>query len=219
MCDVKEEEIYSHARKKFIPLFYTKGRRLPRSMSSDEEDLLAGLARPQMPMNAAVAGADEDDDDEEEEERPAATVQGNVPSNEAEAESDDDDATGGLVGAEAAFALDSAPDALELDPFRVAAGVEKADASGGAPGKQKTSNAAVSWKIFVGGLSHATDDAGLVKFFARYGKVQEATVVRNEAGGSRGFGFVTFVNTKGSKYCIQQAGDPPVVSIDGPRLT
>ena len=64
------------------------------------------------------------------------------------------------------------------------------------------------------GLSSTTDDAVLLKFFARYGKVQEAHVVRNDSGGSRGFGFVTFVSTKGSNFCIAQVGEAGV-SIDG----
>jgi hypothetical protein len=46
-------------------------------------------------------------------------------------------------------------------------------------------------KIFVGGLSPATTEISLVKYFSDYGVVEDATVVR-EANKSRGFGFVQF---------------------------
>ena len=40
--------------------------------------------------------------------------------------------------------------------------------------------------------------------------------VATSAGGhSRGFGFVTFVSDKGARYCLKEAGDPPVVRIEG----
>ena len=129
-------------------------------------------------------------------------------------ESDDEEDTGGLVSAEAAFALEAAP--LELDPFRVAAGADVAAApetSGG--GKKSKSGAPIAKKVFVSNLPHALDDAGLVKFFARYGKVLEATVVKGDRGTSRGFGFVTFVSDKGARFCLKEAGDPPKLDIGG----
>jgi RNA recognition motif-containing protein len=46
-------------------------------------------------------------------------------------------------------------------------------------------------KIFVGGLSPATTEISLVKYFSSFGPVEDATVVR-EANKSRGFGFVQF---------------------------
>jgi hypothetical protein len=46
-------------------------------------------------------------------------------------------------------------------------------------------------KIFVGGLSPATTEISLVKYFSNFGPVEDATVVR-EANKSRGFGFVQF---------------------------
>ena len=173
----------------------------------DEDDALAGLSRPTLPVFAAGAGDDDDDDEEEESAEPAAAA---LTAQEEEEEEDEAAAFGG-VSAEAAFDDATAPAGFELDPFRVAAGVE-------APAAAAASNAAgkaggggpVSHKIFVGGLSQATTDDTLLKFFARYGKVQEARVISG-----RGFGFVSFVSQKGAKYCVQQAGDPPSVSIDG----
>ena len=50
-------------------------------------------------------------------------------------------------------------------------------------------------KIFVGGLSWDTDDAGLKNAFTSYGNVEEAKVITDRmTGRSRGFGFVTFDN-------------------------
>jgi hypothetical protein len=202
---------------------------LLRRISSDEdeeEDLLAGLSRPQLGAFAAT-GADEDEDEDDREEEAAAAPAPAPHATVRDADGDDDIDEGnvgggggssGLVGAEAAFEFDSAPGALELDPFRIAAGVdvplpaEPADAKAKAKGGK--AGAAIPRKIFVGGLSRDTDDAGLVRFFARYGKVQEASVV-----GSRGFGFVTFVNDKGARFCLKEAGDPPKVSIDGRECT
>lgn len=48
-------------------------------------------------------------------------------------------------------------------------------------------------KLFVGGLSWDTDDAGLRAAFERFGAVVEAKVITDrDTGRSRGFGFVTF---------------------------
>jgi len=48
-------------------------------------------------------------------------------------------------------------------------------------------------KIFVGGLSWDTDDAGLKTAFAGFGNISEAKVITDRmTGRSRGFGFVTF---------------------------
>jgi RNA recognition motif-containing protein len=48
-------------------------------------------------------------------------------------------------------------------------------------------------KLFVGGLSWDTDDAGLQAAFSRFGETTEAKVITDrDTGRSRGFGFVTF---------------------------
>lgn len=48
-------------------------------------------------------------------------------------------------------------------------------------------------KLFVGGLSWETTDAGLEKAFAEFGEISEAKVIRDRnTDRSRGFGFVTF---------------------------
>jgi RNA recognition motif-containing protein len=51
----------------------------------------------------------------------------------------------------------------------------------------------MSKKLFVGGLSWDTNDAGLHSAFSRFGDVTEAKVITDrETGRSRGFGFVSF---------------------------
>lgn len=189
----------------------------------DDDDFLTGLARPQLLTAAAPIGDDDDDVDEDEDEgapraAPAAAATGANGNADDDDDGDEDfDEAGGLMGAEAAFALETAPGALELDPFRVAAGLDVPAADPSAAGKAtaRKAGAAIPRKMFVGNLPHSMDDAGLVRFFARYGKVQEASAVKGDKGQSRGFGFVTFVSDKGARFCLKEAGDPPVVKIDG----
>ena len=48
-------------------------------------------------------------------------------------------------------------------------------------------------KIFVGGLSYATDDEKLREYFSDFGPVQDAVVMKDPVTRrSRGFGFITF---------------------------
>jgi len=50
-------------------------------------------------------------------------------------------------------------------------------------------------KLFVGGLSWGTTDAGLRAAFESFGEIEEAKVVTDrETGRSRGFGFVSFTD-------------------------
>ncbi|CAH1442947.1 unnamed protein product [Lactuca virosa] len=61
-----------------------------------------------------------------------------------------------------------------------------------------------SSKLFVGGLSYATDETSLREAFSAYGNVQEARViVDRETGRSRGFGFITFTDTEAASAAIQ----------------
>ena len=183
------------------------------SDSDEAGDLLAGLARP----NINVHVVDDDDDDADEEEEAQAHPQ---PDSLEADDGDEEETGGGLVGAEAAFDLATAPGALELDPFRVAAAKDTPEPVAASSTKAAGGKAAAeSHKLFVGGLPHGLSEAGLVKFFARFGKVQEATIVSNAAGMSRGFGFVKFVSMKGSRYCVQQAGGDGKLQIDGRECT
>lgn len=55
-------------------------------------------------------------------------------------------------------------------------------------------------KLYVGGLSFDTVDADLRTFFEQAGTVQTATVVTDDTGRSKGFGFVEMsTNAEASK--------------------
>ncbi|KAF5401003.1 Heterogeneous nuclear ribonucleoprotein A3 [Paragonimus heterotremus] len=47
-------------------------------------------------------------------------------------------------------------------------------------------------KLFVGGLNPVTDDFRLREFYSQFGTVTDAVVMKDIAGRSRGFGFVTY---------------------------
>jgi len=62
-------------------------------------------------------------------------------------------------------------------------------------------------KLFVGGLSWNTDNAGLENAFASFGEIQEAKVITDrETGRSRGFGFVTFANAEDAEKALTLDG-------------
>jgi cold-inducible RNA-binding protein len=62
-------------------------------------------------------------------------------------------------------------------------------------------------KLFVGGLAWGTDNAGLERAFASYGRIEEARVITDrETGRSRGFGFVTFANEEDAKKALALDG-------------
>ncbi|KAG7955067.1 hypothetical protein I3843_11G052400 [Carya illinoinensis] len=61
-----------------------------------------------------------------------------------------------------------------------------------------------SSKLFIGGLSYATDEQSLKEAFAKYGEVVEARVIMDrETGRSRGFGFVTYTSSEEASSAIQ----------------
>ena len=185
------------------------------SDSEDADDVLGGLSHPV--LNAGAAAPESDDESGDERAEPTAGApEDEAATGDAEADDDADDAAADsrLLGAEAAF---ETTEGSELDPFRVASGVDPAPAEPSWPAAEARSRpgGGDARKLFVGGLSHATDEASLTKFFARFGKVQECHVARTEGGKHRGFGFVTFVSHKGSAFAVKEAGDPPEMMVDG----
>ena len=69
----------------------------------------------------------------------------------------------------------------------------------------------MSKKLFAGGLSWNTDDAGLRQAFEQFGEIIEAKVIADrETGRSRGFGFVTFADA--------EAADRAIAEMDGTEL-
>ena len=104
---------------------------------SEEDDPFAGIIRPEINTSAPLVGYEDEDDEEEEQPSAAAAAPAAA---EEEEEDDDEEETGGLLGAEAAFAGSTGTDGLELDPFRIAPGMDiPAISDGGSTsaGKQK----------------------------------------------------------------------------------
>lgn len=63
----------------------------------------------------------------------------------------------------------------------------------------------MSSKLFVGGLSFDTTEAGLRDGFAKFGDLVEAKVILDrDTGRSRGFGFVTFAEGSAAKKAIAE---------------
>ncbi len=63
----------------------------------------------------------------------------------------------------------------------------------------------MSKKLFVGGLSFSTSDAGLRQAFAQFGEVTEAKVITDrETGRSRGFGFVTMSDNSAADRAVNE---------------
>ncbi|TGM03786.1 RNA-binding protein [Leptospira barantonii] len=63
----------------------------------------------------------------------------------------------------------------------------------------------MSSKLFVGGLSWSTTDQTLRQVFEAHGAIQEANiVVDRETGRSRGFGFVTFIDSNSAKAALSE---------------
>jgi cold-inducible RNA-binding protein len=61
----------------------------------------------------------------------------------------------------------------------------------------------MAYKLFIGSLAWATDDAALEAAFAPYGKIVSATVVKDrDSGRSKGFGFVEYEEEADGKAAI-----------------
>lgn len=62
----------------------------------------------------------------------------------------------------------------------------------------------MSNKLYIGNLSWQMSDQELRDFFAQYGEVEDAFILRDRATGrSKGFGFVTFVNEDDAKKALE----------------
>jgi len=63
----------------------------------------------------------------------------------------------------------------------------------------------MSKKLYVGSLSYSTTDDSLKDFFAEVGKVESATVIKdNVSGRSKGFGFVEMASEEEAKKAIEE---------------
>ncbi len=68
--------------------------------------------------------------------------------------------------------------------------------------------AAIPSRLFVGSLSWDTTEASLQEAFSRFGPVSDVVIVQDrDTGRSRGFGFVTMVNSKDAVKAIEELND------------
>lgn len=71
-------------------------------------------------------------------------------------------------------------------------------------------------KIFVGGISPDVDEEEFREFFTQFGKVMDATLMTDrETGRLRGFGFITFEDSKGVEEALLQ----PNLAIKGKTVS
>jgi len=59
-------------------------------------------------------------------------------------------------------------------------------------------------KLFVGGLAAETDETSLQEFYGAYGTVEDTVVMRDPAGQSRCFGFITFSDPAAAQAAISE---------------
>jgi RNA-binding protein Musashi len=60
-------------------------------------------------------------------------------------------------------------------------------------------------KLFIGGISWDTNEDHLLKYFKKYGEVEEAIIMCYRATGrSRGFAFIVFANPVVAKHVIME---------------
>lgn len=65
-------------------------------------------------------------------------------------------------------------------------------------------------KLFVGSLDWNTTEDELKAFFAELGEVEEAIIIKDHIGRSKGFGFVT--------YADEAAAEKAIAELDGKQL-
>lgn len=68
-------------------------------------------------------------------------------------------------------------------------------------------------KLFIGGISWETEDVAFHEAFKVFGDITDCIIMRNPAGKSRGFGFVTFANSTAVNACLAEA-----IVLDGRTL-
>ena len=76
--------------------------------------------------------------------------------------------------------------------------------------------AAIPARLFVGGLSHSTDETSLRTAFEAFGAVTDAFIVKDrDTGDSRGFGFVTLENREDAGRAMEGLNES---ELDGRRI-
>jgi RNA recognition motif-containing protein len=68
----------------------------------------------------------------------------------------------------------------------------------------------MSAKIYVGNLPFSIRNNELKELFSQFGDVEEAIVIMERPGRSKGFGFVTFTDPESMKKAIEAMNDKEV---------
>lgn len=81
-----------------------------------------------------------------------------------------------------------------------------------------TGTATNGTKLFIGGLSYETTDESLRQYFAKFGNIASAVVIRDQdTNRSRGFGFVTFTDPESAQNVLSNQSNQSHV-VDGRRV-
>ena len=91
----------------------------------------------------------------------------------------------GSAGRATFIAEDVREDGRERTYFRF-------EGTGGGGGRERRQKAAPGCRLFVGGLSRDVEDDELRSKFKEHGKITDFALMKDDAGNSRGFGFITF---------------------------
>ena len=86
----------------------------------------------------------------------------------------------------------------------------KFQGEGGGGGRERRQKAAPGCRLFVGGLSRDVEDDELRSKFKEHGKITDFALMKDDAGNSRGFGFITFEK--------KEMADAAVAALNGLKI-
>ena len=86
----------------------------------------------------------------------------------------------------------------------------KFEGEGGGGGRERRQKAAPGCRLFVGGLSRDVEDDELRDKFKEHGKITDFALMKDDAGASRGFGFITFEK--------KNMADAAIAALDGLKI-
>lgn len=73
-------------------------------------------------------------------------------------------------------------------------------------------------KLIILGLGWAVTDAEFKEFLEKFGEVEDAVVMKDGSGASRGFGFATFVNQDAAQFLLSEHALRGPLVISGKRI-
>ena len=69
----------------------------------------------------------------------------------------------------------------------------------------------MSKKLYVGNLDFGVDDKKLNDLFSKFGKIEEAIVIKDRfSGRSKGFGFVTFLEDSDADKAVSEMNEKEI---------